>query len=204
MVRQDAYRFLNTLPPTDEVLLLRAEPDALPILPFTHDRAEQRRAVAQARVSSSIADIPRALEAGNAALAGARAGLLVYIGPGMLDEQQGRNLNGLRQSWEPGDGSGDHPQFLMRIVGANEPVENRGISRLALQRDATQPDRWHLLTQLKNYSGSSAAVVLKLSVGGQALLQRDVSLAPGQVSALNDQFITATGRPSHRGACARR
>ncbi len=193
LLRQDAYRLLNTLPPTDEVLLLRAEPDALPILPFTHDRAEQRRAVAQARVSSSIADIPRALEAGNAALAGARRGLLVYIGPGMLDEQQGRNLESLRQSWEPGDGSGDHPQFLMRIVGANEPVENRGISRLALQRDATQPDRWHLLTQLKNYSGSSAAVVLKLSVGGQALLQRNVSLAPGQVSALNDQFITATG-----------
>ena len=85
---QDAYRVLNTLPPTDEVLLLRAEPDALPILPFTQDRAEQRRAVAQARASSSIADIPRALEAGKAALAGLAAGLLVYIGPGMLDEQQ--------------------------------------------------------------------------------------------------------------------
>ena len=71
-VRRDAYRFLNTLPPTDEVLLLRAEPDALPILPFTHDRSEQLRAVAQARSSSSIADIPRALEAGKAALAGSR------------------------------------------------------------------------------------------------------------------------------------
>ena len=192
-VRQDAYRLLNTLPPTDEVLLLRAEPDALPLLPFTHDRAEQRRAVAQARPSSSIADIPRALQAGKAALAGSRSGLLVYIGPGMLDEQQSGALDQLRQSWEPVDGSGDRPQFLVRLVGGDKPVENRGISRLALQRDATQPDRWHLLTQLKNYSGSKAAVVLKLSVSGQPLLQRSVSLAPGEVSGLNDEFITAQG-----------
>jgi Ca-activated chloride channel family protein len=193
LIRQDAYRLLNTLPATDEVLLLRAEPDALPILPFTHDRAEQRRAVAQTRASSSVADIPRALEAGRAALTGSRLGLLVYIGPGMLDEQQAGALEQLRQVWEPGDGSGDHPRFLVRIVGGEKPIENRGISRLALQRDATKPDRWHLLTQLKNYSESKAAVVLKLSVSGQPLLQRNVSLAPGQVSGLNDDFVAAQG-----------
>jgi len=193
LVRQDAYRLLNTLPATDEVLLLRAEPDALPILPFTDDRAEQRRAVAQARASSSIADIPHALEAGKAALAGSRAGLLVYIGPGMLDEQQTASLDQLRQAWEPGDGSGDRPQILFRMVGGEKPMENRGILRLALQRDATQPDRWHLLTQLKNYSESKAVLLLKLSMGGQPLLQRNVSLAPGQVSGLNDEFITTQG-----------
>jgi Ca-activated chloride channel homolog len=192
-VRRDAYRLLNTLPPTDEVLLLRAEPDALPILPFTHDRSEQLRAVARTRPSSSIADIPRALEAGKAALAGSRLGLLVYIGPGVLDEQQSTRLAQLRQSWEPGDGSGDRPQFLIRIAGGDRPIENRGISRLALQRDATQPERWHLLTQLKNYSGSRSDFVLKLSVGGQPLLQHAVSMAPGQVSGLNDEFLSAQG-----------
>jgi hypothetical protein len=193
LVRQEAARLLNTLPATDEVLLLRAEPDALPILPFTQDRAEQRRVVAQLRASSSIADIPRALEAGKAALAGSRAGLLVYIGPGMLDEQQSDRLAALRQAWEPGDGSGDRPQFLVRLVGGDAPVENRGVSRLALQRDATQPDRWHLLTQLKNYSPSKAAFTLKLSVGGQPLLQRNLSLAPGQVSGIDDEFIAPQG-----------
>jgi Aerotolerance regulator N-terminal len=193
LVRQQTYRFMNTLPPTDEVLLLRAEPDALPLLPFTHDRAEQRRIVAQTRASSGIADIPRALGAGRSALAGSRAGILVYIGPGMLDEQQAGSLAQLRQSWGTGDGSGDRPQFLVRLAGSQKPLENRGISRLALQRDATQPARWHLLTQLKNYGDAKSDFTLKLSLGGQALSQRKGSMAPGQVTGLNDQFIAAQG-----------
>lgn len=192
-LRQEANRFLNALPSTDEALLLRAEGDALPILPFSTDRAAQQRAIAQMRVSSGISDLPRALEAGRAALAGSRRGLLAYIGPGMVDEEQARRMEGLRQELGPADGSGDHPQFLIRLVGTDETITNHGITRLALQRDATQPDRWHLLTQLKNYSDSKANLVLRLSVAGQPLLQRVVSLAPGQLAGLNDEFTTAQG-----------
>jgi len=111
----------------------------------------------------------------------------------MLDDQQTAGFDQQRQAWEPADGSGDHPQFLVRLVGGQQPLENRGISRLALQRDATQPERWHLLTQLKNYSGARSTVVLKLSVGPQPLLQHTVALAPGQVSALNYDFTTTQG-----------
>lgn len=192
-LRQEAERFLNALPATDEVLLLRAEGDALPILPFSTERVAERRAIAQMRVSSGVSDLPRALEAGRAALAGSRRGLLAYIGPGMVDEQQARRVEDLRQQLAPADGSGDHPQFLIRLVGADETITNRGITRLALERDATVPDKWHLLTQLKNYSDSQASVVLKLSVAGQPLLQRRVSLAPGQLAGLNDEFTTAQG-----------
>lgn len=192
-VRQSADRILNSLPATDEVLLLRAEADAAPVLPFTQDRAAQLRAVALARASSSNADVPRALGAARAALAGSRQGLLVYVGPGMFDEQQSQRFEQFRKDLEPGDGSGDRPQFLVRLVSGSAPVENRGITRLALQRDAMQPNHWHLLTQLKNYSGTKANVTLRLSVGGQQVLQRAVSLAPGQLSALKDDFTTDQG-----------
>jgi len=192
-LRQEGDRFLNALPAADDVLLLRAEADALPILPFSNDRATQRRTVAQLRPASSIADLPRALEAGRAALAGSRRGLLVYIGPGMVDERQAKKVDEFRQELGAVDGSGDHPQFLVRLVGADEAIANHGITRLALQRDSTQPERWHLLTQLKNYSDSKANLALKLSVAGQPLLQRNVSLAPGQLAGLNDEFTTAQG-----------
>ena len=77
----------------DRVLLLRAEPDAPPILPFTTDRAALRRAILNAQPSSVAADVPRALDVGRAAIGGTRRGLLVYVGPGMLDEQQARALD---------------------------------------------------------------------------------------------------------------
>jgi aerotolerance regulator-like protein len=192
-IRQDADRALNQLPVSDEVLLLRAEADALPILPFSRDRAAQRRAIAQTRPSSASPDVSRALEAGRAALAGSARGLLIYVGAGMVDEEQSQRIDRVRQELAPADGSGDHAQFLVHLVGGNGPIENHGITRLALQRDSTDPATWHLLTQLKNYSASKANLVLKLSVGNRPLMQRVVSLAPGQVLALNDEFATAQG-----------
>lgn len=192
-VRQAANRVLNTLPSSDEVLLQRTEADDLPILPFSTDRVAQRRAIAQLRPSSNVADIPRALQAGKAALAGSRRGLLVYIGPGMVDAQQSAAINQFRNEVAPADGSGDHPQFLVRLVGDKETITNRGITRLALQRDANQPERWHLLTQLKNYSDAKADIVLKLSVAGQPLMQHSLALSPDQLAAVNDEFTTAQG-----------
>ena len=191
--RQEAQRVVNSLPSGDRILLLPAEPDAPPILPFTTDRGALRRAIAEAPTSSSVADIPRALEMGKAALGGSRRGLLVYVGPGMLNEQQTRGLEEFRASMENPDDNSGHPQFLVRLVGGEAPVQNRGITRLSLRRDAAQPDLWHLLTQLKNYSDAKTNLVLKLSVSGQPLGQRAVSLSPGELANAENQFIWAKG-----------
>jgi hypothetical protein len=192
-VRADTDRILNSLPNTDEVLLLRAEADAAPALPFSPDRAAQLRAVALTRASSVNADVPRALEAAKSALAGSNRALLVYVGPGMLDEQQERRFEQFRREIEPGDGSGSHPQFLVRLVGDSTMFKNRGITRLALQRNAMQPSQWHLLTQLKNYGSERTSVTLKLSVGGESLLHHEISLAPGQLAGVKDDFSTDQG-----------
>jgi len=192
-VRADTHRILNSLPNTDEVLLLRAEADAAPALPFSQDRSAQLRAVALTRASSINADVPRALEAAKSALAGSNRALLVYVGPGMLDEQQERRFEQFRQEIEPGDGSGNHPQFLVRLVGDSTMFKNRGITRLALQRDAMLPSHWHLLTQLKNYGSERTNVTLKLSVGGEALLHHEISLSPGELTGIKDDFSTDQG-----------
>ena len=169
------------------MLLLRAEADAPPILPFTTDRAALRRAIRDVQPSSVAADLPRALEMGRAALGGARRGLLVYVGPGLVDmgqasteqaTEQARSLEEFRAEVESPDNSGGQPQFLMRLVGDWASVQNRGITRLSLRRDAAQPDRWRLLTQLKNYGNEKADVVLAFSVNGQPIGQRKLSLSP--------------------------
>ncbi|MCU1342209.1 MAG: hypothetical protein JWN92_1632 [Candidatus Acidoferrum typicum] len=191
--RKEAQRVLDSLPSGDRVLLLPAEADAPPILPFTTDRGALRRAIADAPTSSSVADIPRALEMGTAALGGSRRGLLVYVGPGMLSEQQARGLEEFRAAVENPDANGGQPQFLVRLVGGDAPVQNRGITRLSLRRDAAQPDLWHLLTQIKNYSDARTNVVLKLSVNGQPLGQRAISLSPGELANAGNEFTWARG-----------
>src|SRR5579862_6466772 len=73
--RAEALRVVDSLPGGDRVLLLRAEADAPPILPFTTDRGALRRAIASVPPSSVAADVPRALQTARAALGGARRGL---------------------------------------------------------------------------------------------------------------------------------
>ena len=107
----------------------------------------------------------------------------------MLDEEQARSLDEFRASMEePGQ-----PQFLVRLAGDDTPVQNRGITRLSLRRDAAQPNRWHLLTQLKNYGDAKADVVLKLSINGEPLGQRKVALAPNELVNAEDEFTWDKG-----------
>ena len=99
-MRQEAQTVLDALPPSDRVLLISTEPDAPPILRFTTDRAALRQAIATAQPANYVANVPRTLETGRSALPGPQRGLLVYIGPGMLDEQQTRELEDFRQKTE--------------------------------------------------------------------------------------------------------
>jgi hypothetical protein len=186
--RTEAIRVLDSLPSGDRVLLLRAEADAPPILPFTTDRAALRRAIQTVQPSSAAADLPRALETGRAALGGARRGLLVYVGPGLINADEEHGFDEFRAPLEAPENSANQPQFLMREVGDFASLKNRGITRLSLRRDAAQPDRWHLLTQLKNYGTEKADVVLSFSVNGQPIGQRKVSLAPQALSNAEEEF----------------
>jgi Ca-activated chloride channel homolog len=191
--RAEALRLLDSLPGADRVLLLRAEVDAPPILPFTTDRASLRHAILNAQPSSVAADLPRSLEMGRAALGASGRGLLVYVGPGLVDSGQASALDEFRAEVESPDNSGGQPQFLMRLVGDWASVQNRGITRLSLRRDAAQPDRWRLLTQLKNYSHEKADIVLAFSVNGQPLGQRKLSLAPEALVNAEDEFTWDRG-----------
>jgi hypothetical protein len=207
--RAEALRLVDELPGVDRVLLLRAEADAPPILPFTTDKAALRRAIQQAQPSSVAPDLPRALEMGRAALGGVSRGLLVYVGPGLVDSgsvpgqgaeqestqpsEQARGLDEFRAEVEAPDRSAGQPQFLTRLVGDWDSVQNRGITRLSLRRDAARPDRWRLLTQLRNYGSEKADVVLAFSVNGQPIGQRKLSLAPRALANAEDEFTWDQG-----------
>jgi aerotolerance regulator-like protein len=191
--RAEALRLLDLLPHTDRVLLLRAEAGAPPILPFSTDREALRRAILNTQPSSVAADLPRALEVGRAALGVAGRGLLVYVGPGLVDPEQARGLDEFRAEVESTENSARQPQFLARLVGDWPSVKNRGIMRLSVRRDAAQPDRWHLLTQLKNYSKDKAEFTLSLSIGGQQLGQHKVSLGPEALASTKDEFTWDKG-----------
>ena len=191
---------LDRLASDDRVVLLRADSDGAPILPFTMDRAALRGAVAGLQPSSVVSDIPRALAQGRAALAGGKRGLLVYIGPGLMDETQARALDEFRQSLASPTAAADQPssaaappEFLVRLVGDASSLHNRGIAQLAVKRSPGASDEWSLLAQVKNYDTAPAKVVLSLSVAGHVFWQDHLVIAPGGTASASDQFTSRTG-----------
>ncbi len=191
--RAEAEKVVDSVPSDDPVLLLSTEPDAPPLLPFTTDRAALRRAIAALQPSSTVADVPRSLETGKAALSSAGRGLLVYVGPGMLDERQAQALDDFRKQTEAEPGGAGPLQVLVHLTGTSGPVANRGITRLSVRRDPSEPNLWHLLTQVKNYENAKATVQLKLTVNGQSFGQQEVPLTPGELASAESQFAWDQG-----------
>jgi hypothetical protein len=189
--RQEAEAFLAALPAGNRVLLLRADADVTVVLPFTDDRAALRRSIATLQPSSGVADVPRAVAMAGAALSGSRRGVVVYIGPGMIENRQIAELNEVRKSFQVGNRRGGQTEFLVRLVKGAAPGQNRGIVGIALQRDSAHPEQWHVLTRIRNYSQTAAKLMLTLTVDGQRLGQRSVALGPGQSAGVRDDLVVS-------------
>jgi aerotolerance regulator-like protein len=206
-VRSRADALLRDLPSDDRIVLLRADSDGAPMVPFTTDRGLLRQAVANMQSSSAVADVPRALAQGRAALgesdamqSAVRRGLLVYIGPGLVDDKQARELDDFRVSLGPAasdtaanNATAVPPEFLVRLVSTPAPLQDIGITQIALKRNSAAPDEWSVMTRIKNYNDLPAKVLLSLSVGGHVFQQVPVSIAPGATQSASDDFTSRSG-----------
>lgn len=196
-VRAQASSLLAQLPPSDRVLLLRADAEGAPILPFTTDRNALQFAIRNLQPSSTVANIPKALSQGRAALGAESRGLLAYIGPGLVDEKQARELDDFRRPLTPPSeisaAQQPPPQFLVRLVGDSSVLRNHGITDLFLKRSGTGPDEWSITTRLKNYDQTASRVVLSLSVDGHVFKQDQLSVAAGAIVSQADQFTSRSG-----------
>ncbi|MCX6618080.1 MAG: VWA domain-containing protein [Acidobacteria bacterium] len=190
-IRGEADDFVDRLAFGDHVLIVSADADASPLVSFTADRAAMHKAIAAFRASDTAADLPRALELARAAVAGKRRSAIVYIGPGLLDEPQARRIEQFRRDLQQAPPA-FRPQLLVRRVG-DWPVENRGITRLALRRDTARPDRWRLLAQVHNYGRRAADTTLTISIDGRVLERQTLRLAAGQGQPAHSEFTWADG-----------
>lgn len=212
-IRSEAQDLVQRLPSDDRIVILRADSDGAALVPFTTDHGALRAALTNLQSSSTVADIPRALEQGRDALAtGTSAspntppGLLVYIGPGLMDEKQAGALDAFRQSLAPATAASPTasasqaapaaavaPEFLVRLVGDEPPLENVGITQLALRRNASASDEWGAMTQIKNYNNAPARVTLRLSVGGHVFREEEVLVAADATQSVSDDFTSLSG-----------
>jgi hypothetical protein len=178
LAKDQARRYVASLPSQDRVMLIRADSLATPVTSLSEDRKPLLQAIAASTPSYTALNLASALELGNRAMtwSDARAGEVVFIG--------GQRV----ARWD--DEIASVPQLrVLPVDDAN--TENVGIHRLGVRRDQSADDLWQASVALRNYGKLSRNVTLRLRFANTAFKPRRLSLDPGEDRVEQFKFSTS-------------
>jgi hypothetical protein len=152
--REKALAYVNSVPPPDRVMLVRADALATPATAFETNRTKLQQAIAQSTPGATALNLDQALAFAHQeqALASGRPGEIVYVGPG-------RTLAEARLNSAP------LPKNL-RILSIADVTDNCGLRKIGARRSAADPEVWDIYASVRNYGSAAKTLTLSLRFGG--------------------------------------
>lgn len=174
--KDQARRYLSTLPPNDRVMLIAADSLATPLTRFIANRRELNDALDGIVPGFSALGVNTALSIARQAqnLSSGRAGEIVYTGPQMINDDA--------LSAGPPD----------RILAVTADRENCGIRQLTVQQVEGQANTWQALVQVMNDGEQRHTLRLAMHYGGTAFATRRIPLAAREEATAEYTFTTRT------------
>jgi von Willebrand factor type A domain/Aerotolerance regulator N-terminal len=174
--KQKAREYVNSLPPHDRVMLIRADSIATPVTSFSENRKQVFRAIAESKPSYSALNLASALNLGYHALKWSNAGTgeVVFIG--------GRRV----ANWD--DENAAVPG--LRALPVTEKSDDAGIRRISVRRDPETNDLWLASVAVRNYSEKARDVHVKLQFGATGFALRTLNLDAGEERIAEYKFTT--------------
>jgi len=163
VARTRARAYLNALPRTDQVMLIRADALATPATPFESDRAKLEAAIAGSEPSYTSLNLEQAFSVAKTAQGNARArGEIVFVGSGLVSEPDGVGQ--------------DTPNLRVFSVGSG--TENMGLRKIGLRRAANDSEVWEILVSVRNYGSRAREAVISAAVSSSPAGAQRLVLAP--------------------------
>jgi hypothetical protein len=174
--KDQARRYIASLPSRDRVMLIRADSLATPVTSLSEDRKPLLQAIAASEPSYTALNLASALELGQRAMtwSGAGTGDVVFIG--------GRRV----ARWD--DEAVSVPR--LRILPVDFDAENVGIRRMGVRRDGQNEDLWRASIALRNYGKQDRQVTVHLRFSGTQFKPRSILLPPGEDRIEEFKFST--------------
>jgi hypothetical protein len=171
-----AGQYLAAIPANDRVMVVWADGLTTPVTPFTANRAELRKALAEATSGFSALNLEQALSFATQAQtwSNGRRGEIVYVGARMVGDEM-NNFS------KPAN---------LRVLTVEANRENAGIRSLSVKRGEHEANSWQASVTLKNYSASSRPVLLQTQFAGTQFSPRTLVLKPREETAVVYDFIT--------------
>lgn len=172
-----ARAFVRALPPSDRVMVVRAEAIPGPATGMDTDRQATEHAIDDSRPGAAALDLQQAFAFAEQVrrLHGKRSGEVVYVGPGRVSES-GRPLQ--------------IPASLRVIPLRSQVVNNVGLTRIGLRRSPNDAEVWDVFVSARNYGTRPRTIPLAVQFGGAPIANKSAALAPGRVEEFSFRFRT--------------
>lgn len=160
--KDQARRYIASLPSRDRVMLIRADSLATPATSFSSDRGQVLAALDASTASYSALNLKSALELASRAMTWSDAG------PGEVVFAGGTRV----ARWD--DEAAAVPQLRVLTVGAD--AANVGIRQLGVRRDSGNDGAWRAAIAVRNYGSAPREVALHLRFGSTQFAPRRLVL----------------------------
>jgi hypothetical protein len=168
LVRANALGWLRAVPPSDRVLVVRADGLATPVTSWESDRRKVARAILESQPGVTALNLTQNLEFARELQrqSGATAGEIVYSGPGRISSREANAMN-----------LPTIPAF--RVLNVDDAVENCGLRSVGARRSETDPGTWDILVRVRNYGKTSRVASVTLNFGKAPMGMHPIELPPG-------------------------
>jgi hypothetical protein len=168
LARANAIGWLRAVPPSDRVLLVRADGLATPATSWESDHRKIARAILESQPGVTALNLSQNLEFARdlQRQAGATLGEIVYAGPGRISSREASSMS-----------LPSLPAF--RVLPVDDAVENAGIRSVGTRRSPTSPGSWDVLVRVRNYGARSRVVAVTLNFGNAPQGNHALELPPG-------------------------
>ena len=167
--RANALGWLRAVPPTDRVLVVRADGLATPVTAWETDHKKILRAILETTPGSTALNLSQNLEfaRGMQERSGSDAGEIVYSGPGRISAREATSPN-----------LPSMPAF--RVLAVDDAVENCGLRSVGARHSETKPGVWEVLVRARNYGRRPRTVSITLNYGHAPAGNHTLELPPGE------------------------
>jgi hypothetical protein len=150
--RDRAKAYVNALPSSDQVMLVRADSLATPATAFESNHAKVLAAITATVPGSTSLNVHQALNFARQMQANTgQYGEVVFVGSGRVSEADAEEASEIKN---------------LRVLAVADSVENTGLRKIGIKRSNTNPEAWDIYVSAKNYGTRSKQVTLTLTLGG--------------------------------------
>ncbi|MBX5496258.1 MAG: VWA domain-containing protein [Bryobacteraceae bacterium] len=178
IARSTARSWLRAVPPSDRIMVVRADSLIAPATAFETNRDILLDAIRESRPSSAALNLDRAIAFALRVqkMNARRIGEIVLVASGRVTSEEAETLRTVPKN--------------VRFLRVPDEVENCGLRKIGLRRPAADSDVWEIFISVRNYGLKPQTLPVALQFGNAPAGSRTIKVDPGTEQSVTFEYRT--------------